>query len=94
MLNPEQRILSSIHIDLCCTSQTAALAILCPVPQYRNDVEELENMQRRATKVVRFLQAKYYKEQLKELGVLHVKKRRVGEDMIAVFQYMRGCHKD
>lgn len=87
-MNPEQHILTSFHIGLFCTDQTAALSILCPVLS-----PMMENMQRTATKMLRFLQAKYYKELLKELGVFHVK-RREGEDMIAVFQYMRGGHKE
>ena len=49
-------------------------------------------MQRRKTKMIR-VEAKSYEEQLKELGMLSLMKRKVRGDMIAVFQYLKGCHR-
>lgn len=61
--------------------------------QHKKDSEELEEVQRRVTKIVRDLEAKPYKGHLEELGLLSLQNRRLWGVMIAIFQYMKGCHR-
>ena len=55
-------------------------------PQYRNDVELLERVQRRATKMIRGLQHLSYEERLRELGWFGLEKRRLWGNLTVAFQ--------
>ena len=59
-------------------------------PYLRKDINKLEKVQRRATKLIPSLRNKSYENRLRELNLYSLEKRRLRGDMIEVWKIMKG----
>ncbi|KAK4830388.1 hypothetical protein QYF61_010899 [Mycteria americana] len=63
-------------------------------PLYKKDVDRLERVQRRASKMIKGLGSLPYEERLREPCSFNLEKRRLRGDLVTMFQYLKGGYKE
>ena len=62
-------------------------------PHTKKDMELLERVQRRTTRMIRGLEHLSYEESLREMVLFSLEKAKLERDLIAAFQYFNEAYK-
>jgi len=61
-------------------------------PHYQKDIELVEGVQRRATKLIDDVRNLHYEERIKKLNLMTLEKRRHRSDLLKTFKIINGCY--
>ena len=59
-------------------------------PHFKRDVDNMERVQRRASRIIRGQQGRPYEERLRDLNLFSLHKRRLRGDLVACYKLVRG----
>ena len=62
-------------------------------PSYRRDIDLAEHSQRKTTKIIQGMEHLSYKDRLRELGLFSLEKKRLRDDLIDSFCYLKGSYR-
>ena len=63
------------------------------LPHYQKDMEALEGVQKRFTRMLPGMEGISYEERLEKLGLFSLEQRRLRGDLIEVYKIMRGMDR-
>ena len=82
-LIPLYKSLVRPHLEYCCSVWN---------PHFRKDIELIEGVQRRATKLVKDVEHLHYNDRLEHLGLMCLHTRRIRSDLIDTYKIINGIY--